>query len=66
MTELIEIGTLVRVTVQGKLLQDRVGYIVATNIYAKERESWFSIRLFDTRYGEEPLDFCEREFEVIP
>ena len=66
MTKHIEVGNLVRVTLPNKLLHGSVGYVVATDIYAKERERWFSIRIFDDRYSETPLDFCEREFEVIP
>lgn len=66
MTELIDIGTLIRVTVPNKLLHGSIGYVVATDIYAKESERWFSIRIFDDRYGEIPLDFCQREFEIIP
>ncbi len=66
MTKDIEVGTLVRVSIPNKLLHDSIGYVVATDIYAKESERWFSIRIFDDRYGETPLDFCEREFEVIP
>jgi hypothetical protein len=66
LTKVIEVGNLVRISVPNKLLHDSIGYVVAADIYAKERERWFSIRIFDDRYGETPLDFCEREFEVIP
>ncbi len=66
MTKRIEVGNLVKVTLPNKLLHGSIGYVVAADIYAKERERWFSIRIFDDRYGETPLDFCEREFEIIP
>lgn len=66
MTIPIGIGTLVKVLTPNKLLQGKVGYVVDEDLYPKENRRWFSVRLFDTQYGNNPMDFHQQELEVIP
>lgn len=66
MTIPIGIGTLVRVKTSNELLQGRVGYVVAEDLYPKENRRWFSVCLFGTRYGNTPMDFHQQELEIIP
>jgi hypothetical protein len=62
----IGIGTLVRVKTPNKLLQGKVGYVVAEDLYPKENRRWFSVCLFGTQYGNNPMDFHQQELEIIP
>lgn len=63
----IGIGTLVKVKTSNKLLKDKIGYVVADcPYYNKDKSRWFSVLLFDSQYGDSPMDFHQQELEIIP